>query len=567
MSNINKINAIPFEDILSQLGIRYKLKGDVIMVIGEDGNITDWWRGSISKGFLKCHSWKKPWRIEGDRISLIMDYLNTTEERKAFEWYEGTFNIDKKTFKKQPKNNIMKERWEWLPDISPEMVAYLWERNVNSLSSVKNLDGRIAMAICSENGNIIGIQWRGITTDKKDRYRIEGEWKGLFLNNYNPQKKELFILEGMTDSLTAEGLLSSSIGLVSAGTDVNMLKAFHKKHTLIVIPDKDAAGDGMLTKMEEAGIVFGTYDLHSFAEDIKDFNDLVGHIKELGGDVMDVENIILSSAVLPLSNLQLALRKARQLKNSGTILTGDDTFDYMTWWLWRGKTMLINWPSGQGKTTLSLNIMRNLLLNQKDKKVFYYSLETDVWTQLCQILAFLEGKSVEFIMNNIDFYEKKLWELSNLEIYDDIRSFDEITQHIQANSPDVAFIDFAQKCRIEGANEKEKMINYAQRMQDFAISNWHVSIISLSQTAMGNYMTPILQRTPKDSWALFESSDTTINVGRDENWKWVVAFLKTKNIWAKGWYKVCDTSYDPATWEYFIFKPDETTSAPIKKRI
>jgi hypothetical protein len=41
MSNINKINAIPFEDILSHLGLRYKLKGDVIMMIGEDGNITD----------------------------------------------------------------------------------------------------------------------------------------------------------------------------------------------------------------------------------------------------------------------------------------------------------------------------------------------------------------------------------------------------------------------------------------------------------------------------------------------------------------------------------------------
>jgi 5S rRNA maturation endonuclease (ribonuclease M5) len=76
------------------------------------------------------------------------------------------------------------------------------------------------------------------------------------LNNYHPEKKELFILEGMTDSLTAEGLLSSSIGLVSAGTDINLLKAFHKKHTLIVIPDKDAAGDGMISKMEEAGIVF-----------------------------------------------------------------------------------------------------------------------------------------------------------------------------------------------------------------------------------------------------------------------------------------------------------------------
>ena len=115
MSNINKINAIPFEDILSHLGLRYKLKWDVVMMMGEDGNITDWRRGSISKGFLKCHSWKKAWRIEGDRITLIMDYLNTTEERKAFEWYEklNWHNKDGKpvvVWQTTMRNNWFKEK-------------------------------------------------------------------------------------------------------------------------------------------------------------------------------------------------------------------------------------------------------------------------------------------------------------------------------------------------------------------------------------------------------------------------------------------------------------------------
>jgi hypothetical protein len=73
----------------------------------------------------------------------------------------------------------------------------------------------------------------------------------------------------------------------------------------------------------------------------------------------------------------------------------------MTAWLWRWKTMLINWPSWQGKTTLSLHIQRCLLKNTK-MKVFYYSLETDVWTQLCQTLAFLNWTTTENVLSNIE---------------------------------------------------------------------------------------------------------------------------------------------------------------------
>jgi uncharacterized glyoxalase superfamily protein PhnB len=69
-----------------------------------------------------------------------MDYLNTTEERKAFEWYENVFNIEKKTTFKRNNNNIMKERWEALPSITSEALAYLTERNISSLSSVRDLD-------------------------------------------------------------------------------------------------------------------------------------------------------------------------------------------------------------------------------------------------------------------------------------------------------------------------------------------------------------------------------------------------------------------------------------------
>lgn len=564
MSNIWKINSIPFLEILDKLNAEYKTKWDVIYMI-DWWKPTDWWRWSIREGFLKCHSWLKPWRFEWDRLNIIKSKFGIWDS-EAFKWYEENFSIEKKVMEVKEVNKyktIFNSLWE----LTWEQREYLMSRSIltspNPNKYLRNDWGYISLEIKSEWWLTIWIQGRSLSDDKKNRYRIDGAWSWLFIENYSPGKKELFIVEWMTDFITANELWLNVIGLVSAATSPELLKAFHKKHTLIIISDKDDAWNKFLEKCREVWLNFGTYDVGTFWDWIKDFNDLVNNIIEIWGDLKELENIILSYAVLPLNNLQLALKKARRLKSAWTILTWDATFDKMTAWIWLGKTMLINWPSWQGKTTLSLHILRQLV--KLKVPVIYYSLETDVWTQLCQILSFLNWVTVEYILNNIDNYSKQIEWLSNIELYDDIRDFEWIKAHISENKPKVAIIDFAQKVQINWANEKEKMINYAQWMQNFAIDNEVTWIITLSQTAMTNYMTPILQRMPKDSWALFESSDTTINVWRDENWKWVVAFLKTKNIWAKWWYKVCDTNYNFNTWEYIIFEPFDTIETPWKK--
>lgn len=557
MSNIGRINSIPFEQILSKLWIKYKLKWDVIQVI-ENWRMTDWWRWSMNWGFLKCHSWIKPWRIEWDRLNLVKMafWLNDAE---AFKWYEENFNIDNKSTMK--KDDWISNQWNLLPGLKQSQIEYLDSRWIWLNCWAKNKDWYIALPIRTEWWNIVWIQSRAADdVDKKNRYRIEWIWTWLFLEWYKPEKKELYVVEWMSDTMMATSLWLNVIWVVSAGTNISLLRPFSKKHKMIIIPDSDDAGNKMIENARDDWMNFGVYHISDFAEDCKDFCDLINMLRWISWWDADIEDIILSSAEMPLSNLEAALKKARKLKDAWTILIWDDVFDLMTAWIWLWKTMLINWPSWQGKTTLSLHILRKLL--KKWIKVFYYSLETDVWTQLCQVLAFMNWTSTENVLWNIDFYSKKISELWGLELYDNLRTFNEITAHISEYKPQVAIIDFAQKCWIEWANEKEKMINYAQRIQNFAIDNADTSIISLSQTSMSNYLTPILQRTPKDSWALFESSDTTINVWKDENWRWVVAFLKTKNIWAKWWYKVCETNYDMSTWEYIIFPHEEVTAQP-----
>jgi len=59
------------------------------------------------------------------------------------------------------------------------------------------------------------------------------------------------------------------------------------------------------------------------------------------------------------------------------------------------------------------------------------------------------------------------------------------------------------------------MVFYAQSMQNFLIDLGHPIGVSLSQVAMSNYQVPLIQRTPKNSGALLESSDIVMNVGKD----------------------------------------------------
>ncbi len=566
MSNINKINSIPFLDVLTWLWYSqwrdYILQGDNIRM-KDWWKVTDWWVGSEKKWFLKCHSWLKAWRIEGDRLNLVkMKFWFNDYE--AFKWFEDKFNIQSE--KMDRMENKMRDKWDLMANV--EQSTYLEWRwiSVNKLQWViKQWQYWVCLPIKSPSWNINAIQTRTDKEEHKDRYRIEkNEWweaSWLFFTPIPEWVKTVYVVEWMTDYLTLRQFTPNVVWIVSALTWAQDLKSLWNKYDLIYIPDADEAWEKSVSYLRDGWVNFRVADLKKFSDEIKDVNDMFIFIKQAWLSEDELFANIEEITERKLSNLELAFQDAEKMKEKWVIKFGDKVLDIMTWWLMRGSTMLINWPSWQWKTTLSLHMLR-CLLSQKDLKIVYYSLETNVWRQIMKIISFLSGKKEKDIFYNLPKYKSWIDKLWTLELYDDIRDIDDIKQHITDNKVDIAFIDFAQKTRIKWVREEtEKMIRYAQDMQDFAIDNWEVALISLSQTPMSNFnQVPILNRTPKNSGALFESSDTTMNVGRDENGKWVIWFMKTKNIEAEWWWTVCWTEYNSSTWEYKILPPDNLKS-------
>ena len=521
---------------------------------------TDWWIWDLNSNKMYTRSWLKPWRFSWDILGIIKTALNLSPH-EALNWAEENFPtilpVNKKEIMVENKED-MREKWSCLWEVWEwDVKKYLESRKINpSLLPwvIKEWkDGKIKIPIKSEGGNIIWIQSRSLTWDRKYRYKIEWDGWGIFFDWIDWSKETLFVVEWATDYLTVRQFTSNVIWLISCKTWIQNLKSFHNAFNLIYIPDNDKAWAESVEKFEKEWLRFWTFSLD---EEYWDLNDFWKAMQPSWISWWDFLKEVFDDADMPKTNLEMAFDKAVELKNVWVMSLWDDVLNKLLWWLMRWSNMLINRPSWQGKTTLSLHIMRCVLKEHVWKKIVYYSLETNVWRQLMQIIAFMAWTNEEEVFNNLNKFKPYLDKLKWLEVYDNIRSMEGIQDHINKNNVDIAFIDFAQKARVDWlTDETAKMIKYAQWMQDFAIENWHVAVISLSQTSMGNYKIPIIDRVPKSSWALFESSDSTINVGRDEWWAWKLAFLKTKNIWAKWWYTVCDTFYNPSTGEYRIMPP------------
>ena len=548
MTNIDKINQIDFESIMQILGVRYIKRGSTLSFY-EGDKVSDWWKADINKWIVSDFSWKN--RPSWDRIEFISKYLSCST-KEAIEWFEGKFWLEKSKFSNNAANPV-KEKRENLWELTNIQIKYLESRwiDYSSLAGIpKNYNWNICLPIKSIDWNIKSLQSRSID-DSKSRYYVErntdSDW--ILYHNINKEDKRLIVVEWFTDYLTLRQYTTNVVGLINAKNQeqIKYIKTLSRKYDIYFCPDNDDAGRITIDKFKELGIKHHLFELDNYW--VKDINELLNSFW-----LWDkIVSSIFEESKKPITNLSLALNKAKELKSQWVMLFWDDTLDEMTWWLLRGSTLLINWPSWQGKTTLSRHMLRLLLDKHPDKKIVYYSLETNVGRQIMQLIWFIKWVSEIEVFNNIDYYSKFTDELKHLELYDDIRSIEDIQNHITDNAVDIAFVDYAQKVNIEWAKDEiQKMITYAQDMQDFVINNWRVALISLSQTAWWNYNAPILERLPKNSSALREASDTFINVWK-EDWAWKIWFVKAKNIWAKWWYKTLDTNYNPSTWEYMMF--------------
>lgn len=559
-SNIDKINSIPFLDVLSALWfiewVHFILIGKTIKM-KENWKITDWWIWNIDKWILTCFSWEKWDRIEWDRFELVKKKFNFSD-KETFEWYENNFSISPNKKEKNMSNPIL-EKWNSLTSCTEEQIKYLNNRNISLVGeNYKNNNGLIARAIKTINGNIIWIQSRVANdVEKKNRYRVEWIADWVFFTSLNRGNKTCYVVEWFTDVWTLEQFWVNVIWLVSASVWAKYIKEIDKIYDIIFIPDNDEAGKTSIEKFKELWINFSYYNLENFDKWVKDINELYWRIKEYWLWKEDLFQTINEWLIRKKSNLELAIERAKWLRTNWIILTWDEVIDQMTRWVTRWATFLINWASWQGKTTFSQYLLKCLITKNPWIKINYYSLETDVGRQIMQLIAFVTGNTEEYVFNNIDLFEKYLYRLNWIELFDDIWSIEEIQRHIEETNPDVAFVDFCQKVMIPWIfDETNKAIFYAQDMQNFARKHKNTAIVSLSQVAMSNYNTPILDRLPKWSGSLKESSDTLVNVWL-EDWEYWLWWVKAKWIGARGFYKKSRYDFNHFTNEVKIHPPED----------
>ena len=174
------------------------------------------------------------------------------------------------------------------------------------------------------------------------------------------------------------------------------------------------------------------------------------------------------------------------------------------------------------KTRFAYSLLKNIV--KQKKKIHFYSLEVDTWLLFVEMIWAIYWISKSEVFSRLDNIDLS-WINEYVEIYDEVRSLEDIEQHIKNNKPNVAIIDFVQNIEQKWW-EYEKMTEIALRIQKLAILTW-TTIIQLSQVANESRFAEWNSILPKWSWALFASSDVILTLwGKD--WKKFLTLSKNK---------------------------------------
>lgn len=548
MDIIQKINSIDFITFLSSLwyneGVDFVLKWDLICM-KEDWKKTDWWNWSVSKWFLKCHSWLKWNRIEWDRISLVEKKFSVSK-KGAIDWICTTFNL-KETKWKQLKS--WHSFWDNLPNLSWEQDKYLKSRWIfKSWDYVKDLWWRIWLPIKTEWWNIVAVQGRDILWENP-RYKIQSfsEWaKGIFFDKINPDKEFLFIVEWMADFLTIRQFTTNVVGIVSSTNWVNFLPQIIWNHTPIFISDLDEAWEKVKKEIQENIPQISLFDLSTFGfPDCNDVNDVWNKVKnELSW--VEFLNFITQNSEKKLSNIELAINRAKENNTLWHWNIWDRIFDEATWWITPSTLMVINWFTWQWKTT-TLDWIIKKLTEKHNKKIWYCSLDDDIGRVLAMFLwrKFKEDWR-DVIYPNIAEYVKRYWikKFDNLLFYDTIDTVEWFEKLIKDEELDVLVIDFIQDIPLKDwINKTEQMKEIPSLLYKIAKRN-RCAIIALSQTSMSEWLKRVIDRNPSESFMICAKADTFINVWyfedeyrmwfrKNKHWREKYKFSEFRTTWDK----------------------------------
>jgi len=538
MSTIDILNSKPVEEILQQLWIKYREQAGTFSLY-EGYKVTGGWKASRD---WKFSDFSNKGRASWDRLEFIIQFL-WCSKHEALKWAEETFWIEN-DFK--PVGDPIKDKWEWLNSLSQEQIDYLDERGIEyeKIKGIcKNYKGNICMPIRSTDWTIKSLQSRSIHPTGS-RYYVEAntdsDW--LFIHWINIEKKSIVVVEWFTDFLTLRQYTTNIVWLLNAKNEgqLRMIKDLSLKYHIYFVPDNDEAWQVTIEKFVKLGIRHSIFNLSQYW--VKDINDLV-----VGYSTWDsILETIVTESESPATNLQTALNKAKWYKD----LYKDnnwklgfpswyDKLDEYTDWIIQWKVYMIMAYSNVGKTRFAYSLLRNIV--KQKKKVHFYSLEVDTWMLFMEMIWAINGWTKQEVIERLD--DINLSELDELiEIYDDIRTLEQIEQSIKNNKPDVAFIDFVQNIEQQG-REYDKMTEIALRIQKLAILTG-TTIIQLSQVSNESRFADWNNILPKWSWALFASSDVIFTLWVREGQRFLT---------------ISKNKYWPA-WKDFVLEIDYATS-------
>lgn len=526
MSVINQINNIDLELILQKLQIRYRKKWNVLELY-DKWEITWGWKWDINKWIISDFSEK--WRANWDRIDFIAKYF-WVDRKRSIKWYIDNFNI--MVDKKKPISNPIEEKWNSLPLLSNVQKEYLASRFIDADKlELKDLGWYIALYIRWLDWNIKSIQSRNIT-EEWPRYKVlantDSDW--LFYYWIKPELWYLIVVEWMTDFLSLRQYTTNVVWLVNAKNQwgIEIIKAMSTKYDIFFVPDNDEAWKSTIQKFQERLIRYNYFNLDIYW--CKDINEVLCNYW-LWEEILDV---IFAESEKPLSNLRLALNKAKIYKklyeeNWGMLWFSSwykELDKYISWIiLW--KSYLIMAYSNQGKSRFAYSLIKHMI--KLKKKIVFFSLEVDVWMLFLEIIWAITQKTKEEILSNLEATDIKEIE-KYLEVYDDIRSLEQIQNKILNSNADVVFIDFVQNIEHKW-DEYSKMTDIAIQLQKSWILTWK-TLINLSQVNNESRFAEWTNIQPKWSWALFASSDVIFSLWAKDNHRYLTI---AKNKYWPAW--------------------------------
>ena len=224
--------------------------------------------------------------------------------------------------------------------------------------------------------------------------------------------------------------------------------------------------------------------------------------------------------------VQRVIKEIRGRGSEPELPTGLKALDNAIWGLHRKELCVISARPGEGKTSMGLQIARNLVAH--DKKVLFLSFEMTkeqlverFLVQMTQADAWdlRVGRNVENFVSKVNEHSE-FFKSANLRIMDDIGRTPTELKHVMnkvddltGSCPDVLILDFIQQIRGEGDMKKHEAVEmYLQTLKDLG-KEFNMANLILSQnnreSVKGKKTTPSLEHM-KDSASLEELADCVL---------------------------------------------------------